>query len=92
MDWTSIIIAVIALIGTFSGSALGIRQSNKVMDVRLSGLEKNLEGLEKKVDKHNDLIERVAKAEQDIKSHGCRLDDLEEVLPRKVIAITKEAR
>jgi len=43
-----------------------------------------ISALEKKMDKHNCLIERMAIAERDIKSHGRRLEDLEDVLPREV--------
>jgi len=75
MDWTTIIVAVIAFAGTFGGSLAGIRQSNKVVEIRLYELEK-------KVDKHNNIVERMAAVERDIKSNCRRLDELEDVLPR----------
>ncbi|NLB54807.1 MAG: hypothetical protein GX811_03415 [Lentisphaerae bacterium] len=77
MDWSGIIVAVIALVGTFTGSALGIRQSNKVVNLRIDNLEK-------KMDKHNDLVERMAIAEKDIKSTCERVKDLEKALPRMI--------
>ncbi|MFA5448834.1 MAG: hypothetical protein WC292_00110 [Clostridia bacterium] len=77
MDWTSIVVASIALFGTFTGSILGIKQSNKVVDLRLDDLEK-------KMDKHNNLMERMAVAEKDIKSTCERVKDLEKVLPRMI--------
>lgn len=61
MDWTSIIVAGIAFAGTFGGSVAGIRASNRLVEHRLGELEK-------KVDKHNNLVERVTKVET-------RLDD-----------------
>jgi len=75
MDWTTIIVAVIAFAGTFGGSLAGIRQSNKVVEIRLGTLEKKME-------KHNSFMERMAGAERDIKSCCRRLDEIEDVLPR----------
>ena len=75
MDWTSVAVAGVALIGTTIGSMAGIRQSNRVVELRLCELEK-------KVDKHNNIVERMAVVERDIKSNCHRLDELEDVLPR----------
>jgi len=63
MDWTNVVIAGLAFGGTIIGSLAGIKQSNKVVDLRLQSLET-------KVDKHNNLVERMAVAE-------IRLDTLE---------------
>ena len=38
--------------------------------------------LEKKMEKHNSFMERMAGAERDIKSCCRRLDEIEDVLPR----------
>ena len=38
--------------------------------------------LEKKMDKHNCLMERMAGAERDIKACGRRRDEIEDALPR----------
>lgn len=72
-DWSNIIVAVIALIGTFIGSYSGIR----LMSYRI-------EQLEKKVEKHNNLVERMYKVEEQtslqeekIKVANHRIDDLE---------------
>ena len=75
MEPTSIVVAVLSLLGTFGGSLLGIRESNKIVELRLNDLEK-------KVDKHNNVVERVAIAERDIKSNCRRINELEDVLPR----------
>lgn len=53
---TEIIVGVLALIGTTIGSLAGIRASNKLVVFRL-------EQLEQKVNKHNNIIERVYKLE-----------------------------
>jgi|GEM_PF-2244074 len=41
-----------------------------------------INALEKKMDKHNRLMERMASAEKEIEGHGLRLCELEEALPR----------
>ena len=46
------------------------------------GVLVRIKSLEKKMDKHNGIVEKVACAERDIKSICHRIDDLEEVLPR----------
>ncbi len=53
MDWTNVLVGGLACIGTIIGSLAGIKQSNKVVDIRLQSLET-------KVDKHNNLVERMA--------------------------------
>lgn len=63
LNWTSVAVALIAFAGTFAGSVAGIRASNRLVEHRL-------EQLEKKVDKHNNLVERMTRVET-------RLDDLE---------------
>ena len=57
------IVAILALIGTLGGSYSGVLASNKLVNHRLHELEK-------KVDKHNNLVERMTKVEM-------RLDDIE---------------
>jgi len=81
MDWTTILVAILALCGTAIGSVAGVKQANKVVDLRINNLEK-------KMDKHNCLIERMTTAERDIKSICHRIGDLEDVLPRQI----KEAK
>ena len=73
----SIVIAILSLAGTIIGSLLGILASNKLVVYRI-------EQLEKKVEKHNSVIERVYLLEKDdavikenIKVANHRIDDLE---------------
>lgn len=54
---SDIIVALIAAAGTLVGSFGGILVSNKLVNYRI-------EQLEKKVDKHNNLVERVYKLEE----------------------------
>lgn len=55
----AIIVAGISLLGTLLGTWGGIRQANKLTNYRI-------EQLEKKVDKHNNLIERTYQLEKDV--------------------------
>lgn len=79
MDWSNIVVAVIALIGTFIGSYSGIR----LMSYRIEQLEKKLEKLSEKQDKYNNLQERIALVEKDIRVANHRIDDLEKTTTRK---------
>lgn len=56
---SEIVIALISLIGTLGGSLLGILVTNKLVNYRL-------EQLEKKVNLHNSVIERMYVAEGQI--------------------------
>ena len=66
---SSIISALIALGGSLLGTLGGIMVSNKLTAYRL-------EQLEKKVDKHNNVLERVALMEQNEKTIWQRVDEL----------------
>lgn len=55
----TILVAVISLIGTLGGTFGGILTSSKLINYRL-------EQLEKRVDKHNNLVERTYQLEEDI--------------------------
>lgn len=75
---TEIIIACLSLFGTLSGSYFGVKASNNLIAYRL-------EELEKKVNKHNNVIERTYKVEEvqaiqaeQIKVANNRIRDLEE--------------
>lgn len=67
MDWSTIIVAGLSLLGTLAGSYGGMR----LMSYRL-------EQLEKKVDKHNNFAERIPVIEEQIKVTNHRLTDLEQ--------------
>lgn len=73
------IIAVFGCAGTVIGSYFGVRASNKLVVYRIDQLEK-------KVDKHNGVIERTFKIEEkqavheeQIKVANNRIKDLEEI-------------
>lgn len=75
----TVIVALISLVGTLGGTFGGILVSNKLTNYRL-------EQLENRVNKHNNLIQRTYKLEEEIKVHdekikvaNHRIDDLEKV-------------
>jgi peptidoglycan hydrolase CwlO-like protein len=63
------VVALLALTGTLTGSFSGILVANKLVNFRL-------EQLEKKVEKHNNLVERIAMAENEIKILNHKIEDL----------------
>lgn len=67
---TSIIVALISLVGTLAGSLGGILVASKMTNYRL-------EQLEKKVDKHNNFAEKIPIINEQIKSLNHRIDELE---------------
>lgn len=74
-----VLVAIIGVAGSALGSLIGILSSSKLTAYRI-------EQLEKKVDKHNNLIERTYKLEEEtailsekITVANHRIDDLEKV-------------
>jgi hypothetical protein len=70
-----IIVAILALVGTAIGTGGGIMAASKLTNHRL-------EQLEKKVDKHNSVIERTFILEEKMKVANHRIEDLEEITRR----------
>ena len=66
-----VIVGILALIGTLGGSWLGVRQANKLVNWRIDQLEA-------KVTLHNNLVERIAVVERDLKTAFARIDELRE--------------
>ncbi len=73
----TILVAVMSLVGTLVGSICGILAANKLTNYRI-------EQLEKKVDKHNSVVERMynlennnAVQDEQIKVINHRIEDLE---------------
>ena len=69
----TIIVGVLSLIGTLGGSLFGILAANKLTTYRI-------EQLEKQVEKHNRVIERVVLLEQSTTTQWNRLDELVKVV------------
>lgn len=74
---SEIVVALLSMLGTAIGSVSGVMAANKLTNYRI-------EQLEKKVDKHNTVIERTFKLEENqavmqeqIKVANHRIEDLE---------------
>ena len=68
-----IVVAVIALIGTAIGSLGGVLAANRLTNYRI-------EQLEKKVDKHNSVVERIAVVEVKLSEQESDLARLHQAL------------
>ena len=66
---TEITVSLISFLGTLLGTLGGIIASGRLMVYRISQLEK-------KVEKHNNLVERMVKVENSVKSAHHRIDEL----------------
>lgn len=73
----TVLVAVLSLLGTLAGASGGVLVANKLVNYRL-------EQLEKKVDQHNTLIDRMYCAErkldllgEQVKAVGQRVDELQ---------------
>lgn len=64
-----ITVSLISFLGTLFGTLGGIVASGRLTGYRISQLEK-------KVEKHNNLIERMVKVENSVKSAHHRIDEL----------------
>lgn len=65
-----IIIALVSLAGTIIGSLSGVLAANRLTNYRIQELEK-------KVEKHNTIVERTYRLEEMMKVANHRLEDLE---------------
>ena len=68
---SEIIVGVLSLVGTLCGTFAGIITSTKLTNYRI-------EQLEKKVEKHNSVVERTAVIEDNLKSVWHTIDDIKE--------------
>lgn len=66
---SEVIVALLSLVGTALGSIFGIMSANRLTVYRIQQLEE-------KVNKHNNLVERMAIVERDVKSAHHRLDEI----------------
>lgn len=66
-----IIVGVLSLVGTLCGTFAGIITSTKLTAYRI-------EQLEKKVEKHNSVVERTALLERDLKAVWHNIDELKD--------------
>ena len=68
---TELLVAILSFFGTIIGSVIGILAANKLTNYRI-------EQLEKKVEKHNNLVERMYNVEKRIAVDEEEIDHLKE--------------
>lgn len=71
----TVIVGALSLVGTLGGSLFGILAANKLTTYRI-------EQLEKKVEKHNNVIERMAILEKSTETQWGRLDEIRKIVDR----------
>ena len=65
---TEIIVALLAFIGTLAGSYFSNNKNTAVMDEKIKDIKEDIVTLSNRVDKHNQLAERMIIVEQKIKN------------------------
>ena len=71
VDISSVVVAVISLVGTLFGTFGGILTSAKLSNYRIAQLEK-------KVEKHNSVVERTYNLEGDVKTIQVEIEEIKE--------------
>ena len=74
---TEIIVAIIAFIGPLVGSYFANSKTTAVMQEQIKSLKEDINTLSTRVDKHNNLVERMSAVEQSTKSAHHRIDRIE---------------
>lgn len=72
---STVVVALLSLCGTLFGSIAGIMTANKLTTYRI-------EQLEKKVDKHNNAVERIAILELEEETVEKRIEDIAEMIEK----------
>lgn len=70
MDWATIVVGVLAFIGTLVGAYCSNNKTVALVTYRLQALEK-------KVEQHNKVVERMSVAENDIKAIKKEIEKVE---------------
>ena len=65
---TEVIVALIAFCGTCAGSYFANNKNQAVIDEKIKDIKDDIKVLSDRVDKHNNLIERMAIVEQKLKN------------------------
>ena len=74
---SEIIVAILSLVGTLIGTFTGIVRSTKLSNYRI-------EQLEKKVEKHNSVVERTSILERDLKTVWRSIDEIKEEIKEEI--------
>lgn len=74
---TEVIVAIIAFAGTLIGSYFANSKTTAVMQEQIKGIKEDINTLSNRVDKHNNLVERMAKVEDSTKSAHHRINEMQ---------------
>lgn len=72
---TGVIIAIIGAIPALITAVVSVYLNNRVLNVKIEGLQKQFDKMEAKLDKHNQVVERVAILERDNKTAFNKIDE-----------------
>ena len=64
---TEIIVAILALIGALGGSYISNNKNTAVLEEKIKDLKEDIKILSERVDKHNNLVNRMYVVEEKIK-------------------------
>ena len=64
---TEILVAILALMGTLGGSYFANNKNQAVMDEKIKDIKDDIKVLSERVNKHNNLVERMAVVEEKVK-------------------------
>ena len=64
---TEVIVAIIAFCGTCAGSYFANNKNQAVMDEKINDIKEDIKTLSNRVDKHNQLVSRMAIVEEKVK-------------------------
>ena len=64
---TEIIVAALALVGTLAGSYFSNNKNTAVINEKIKDIKEDITTLSNRVNKHNELVERMAIVEEHIK-------------------------
>lgn len=76
---TEIIKAIIVALSAVVGSYFANSKNTAIMQEQIKEIKGDISTLSTRVDKHNNLVERMAIVEQSTKSAHKRIDDIKEV-------------
>ena len=73
---TEILVAIIAFVGTLAGSYFSNNKNVAIMDEKIKDIKEDIKILSERVDKHNNLISRMAVVEDHIHHIEKDVDEL----------------
>lgn len=73
---TEIVVGLLAFAGTLAGSYFSNNKTTAVMQEQIKDVKGDITTLSSRVDKHNNLIERMVKVEESTKSAHHRIDEI----------------